>query len=145
MARRYSKAWRGTTDRLPASGPFARLSPKYKNKKTEIDGIVFASRKEAMRYISLRAQESEGSIRSLQYQVRMPIEVNGEHICDYIADFVYERREEFEDPQHGHAMLGDWQRVVEDVKGYRKGQAYQIFRLKAKLLQATAGVHVQEF
>lgn len=110
-------------------GKKAKQGSKYRNVKTEVDGRVFASKKEARRYCGLKLLEKVGAVQNLRCQVRMPVDVNGHHICDYIADFVY-----------------DWRgaQIVEDVKGYRKGPAYQMFILKRKLIQATLGVLIVE-
>ena len=42
---------------------------KYHNKKTEIDGIVFDSRKEALRWHELKLMENAGLISDLRRQV----------------------------------------------------------------------------
>lgn len=47
----------------------------------------------------------------------------------YIADFVY---------NHAGKM------VVEDVKGYRRGPAYDLFAVKRKLMLYRYGIRVQE-
>ena len=62
---------------------------KYRNKRTEVNGIVFASKKEATRYCELKTLERCGAIRDLDCQVRLPLEINGERICVYICDFRY--------------------------------------------------------
>lgn len=95
---------------------------KYGNIKAEAEGIKFHSRREANRWMALRLMEKAGEIKDLQRQVAYPIEVNGIKICDYIADFVYEKGEI----------------VVEDAKGYRT----EIFNLKAKLMKAVHGVEI---
>lgn len=74
---------------------------KHRNQKTEIDGRVFDSKKEARHYLDLRAEQQDGRISGLRCQVAFPLVVNGVHICDYVADFVYVR---------------DGKQVVEDVK-----------------------------
>ena len=98
---------------------------KYGNIKAEADGLIFASKKERARWMQLRLEEKGGGITRLQRQVVYPIAVNGLNVCDYIADFVYERAGTV---------------VVEDAKGYRT----DIYRLKAKLMLAVHGVTVLE-
>ena len=44
---------------------------KYHNKKTEVDGIIFDSKKEANRYIELKMLERAGKIHDLQLQVKL--------------------------------------------------------------------------
>ena len=41
---------------------------KYNNKKTEIDGILFDSKKEASRYLMLKQMQIDGSIKDLSLQ-----------------------------------------------------------------------------
>lgn len=74
---------------------------KYRAQKTEVDGIVFHSKREAKRWTELRLMEKEGSIRDLKRQVKFPLTVNGQPILlrsgrykggrkvSYIADFTY--------------------------------------------------------
>jgi hypothetical protein len=108
-------------ERKPGRG---RVS-KYGNIRTEAAGMKFDSRREARRWMVLRLEERAGAIESLQRQVVYPIKVNGIHICDYIADFVYEREGEI---------------VIEDSKGFRT----DLYRLKAKLMLACHDVKVVE-
>lgn len=103
----------------------AKKRSKYGNVKAEADGQVFASKRERGRWMDLRLEEQAGEIKNLQRQVVYPIEINGFKVCEYIADFVYERGEEL---------------VVEDSKGYRT----EMFRLKSKLMRAVHGIEVVE-
>lgn len=98
---------------------------KYRNKKVEIDGIVFDSKKEAKRYGDLKLLERAGQIRDLTLQVRMPLEVNGQKVCTYISDFRYQDR---------------GQTVYEDCKGIRT----PVYLLKRKLVKAILGVEILE-
>ena len=94
--------------------------------KVVVDGITFDSRYEAARYRALKVCEKHGVITDLQLQVRYPLEVNGELVCTYIADFTY--------------YLPDGTFVVEDAKGYRE----PVYRLKAKLFKACMGFSITE-
>lgn len=102
---------------------------KYHARKTEIDGLVFDSRAEANRYLQLKLLERAGEITDLELQVRYDLRVNEAKVCDYVADFRYR--------ENGRV-------VVEDVKGYKKGNAYAVFRLKSKLMKAVHGIDVIE-
>lgn len=73
---------------------------KYKNEKTEYEGITFDSKKEKKTYIQLRLLEKCGKIFDLKRQVSfelLPAQyrvINGkktciERACKYIADFTY--------------------------------------------------------
>lgn len=97
---------------------------KYGNIKAEADGLTFASKAERGRWMDLRLMEKAGEVKELKRQIRYPLEVNGMHICDYIADMVYEKNG----------------LVVEDVKGYRT----EIYRLKKKLMLACHGIEIKE-
>lgn len=111
--------------------PLVQAKPsKYKNKKVNLDGMVFASIKEKKRYVDLRWQEEGRLITGLRRQVAYKLAVNGVDVCAYIADFVY-------------VDLRGRERV-EDVKGYRKGEAYRLFKMKKALMLAVHGVVVEE-
>lgn len=101
------------------------VKSKYHNRKTEHEGIVFPSRKEANRYIELKLLEHAGKIRGLERQVKFPLIVNGVKVCTYVADFVY---------QQGTKA------IVEDAKGYRTRE----YNLKRKLMKACHGVEILE-
>src|SRR3990167_11252197 len=62
---------------------------KYRAVRTTVDGITFASKKEAARYTDLKTLENGGVIDSLILQKRFELWVKGDRICTYIADFVY--------------------------------------------------------
>lgn len=118
---------------------------KYKNRKTEIDGVVFDSEKEARRYQELRLLERAGKIAQLRRQkkfVLIPAQreknatgkrgqpIKGKLIereCAYYADFCY-----FDTETLAY--------VVEDVKGVRT-PAYVI---KRKLMLHKYGVRIRE-
>ena len=94
---------------------------KYSNKKTMVDGHLFDSKKEAVRYGLLKMRESLGEITHLELQPEFRCVVNGVLVCKYRADFAY-----FEEGRG---------RIIEDVKSAitRKNRAY---RIKKKLVEA---------
>jgi hypothetical protein len=94
---------------------------KYRNVKTTVDGITFASAAEARRYGQLKLLERAGHIRDLQMQVRYSIVWNGAKITTYVADFVY-----FD------------QKAGQEVREYVKGMLTPVYRIKAKLMAAQA-------
>lgn len=98
---------------------------KYGNRKTEVDGLIFDSAREAKRWSELRLLERAGRIADLKRQVRYALDVNGQPICHYVADFVYR---------------ADGQPVVEDAKGFRT----DVYKLKAKLMKAVHSITVVE-
>ncbi len=107
-------------------GERARKS-KYGNQKTFVDGMVFASKREADRYAELKLLLSAGEISNLRMQPHLPCDVNGTHVCTYVADFAYTKS-------------GDSRETFEDSKGHRTA----LFILKKKLVQACHGIEVLE-
>jgi hypothetical protein len=67
-------------------------------------------------------------VRNLELQVRFALEVNGQKICTYIADFRYEKEN----------ANGDWETIVEDAKGVETPE----FKLKKKLMKACLGIEI---
>lgn len=102
---------------------------KYRNVKVTMSGITFDSKKEAARYLCLKDDEKRGLVINIAVHVRIPLKVNGTHVCDYEADFVYERKR----------SDGSWEHVVEDVKGFKT----DVYKLKKKLV-AALGITIHE-
>lgn len=107
----------------PAPKPVA----KYKAVPTEIDGVKFASRKEAKRYKDLLLLQKAGKISDLKLQPVIRCVVNGELVCKYIADFFY-------------IDLATMKDTFEDAKGYQT----PVYRLKRKLVHACTGITILE-
>lgn len=103
------------------------MASKYKAKRTTVDGISFASRKEAQRYIELKLMERAGSISDLQLQVPYVLLPKTSHgrAVKYIADFVYNE---------------GGRQVVEDVKGYKT----DVYKLKKRMMQELLGIEIVE-
>lgn len=100
---------------------------KYRAVRTVVDGISFASKREAKRYSELRLLEQGGVISDLELQVCYPCEVNGQLVCRYYADFRY---------REGGRV------VVEDVKV--NPTATPVYKLKKKLVRALYGLEILE-
>lgn len=102
---------------------------KYHNRKTEIDGIVFDSKREAQRYAELQLLQRAGEIRDLSMQVEFELipKQDGERACKYKADFVYH-------------MADTGKMVVEDVKGKRTRE----YIIKRKLMLWRHGIKIVE-
>lgn len=98
---------------------------KYRNQPTEVDGIRFASKKEARRYSDLKLLERAKEIENLVLQPRYPLTVAGMHVATYVGDYQYDE-------------VKSGRRVTEDVKGVKT----DVFRIKAKLFQALYGREV---
>jgi hypothetical protein len=92
------------------------VSPK---EDRTVDGIVFASKREATRYSELRLMQKCGSIHELKLQPKFAFPMG----FSYVADFRYCERE----------LTGEGIRhkyVTEDVKGIQT----PVFRLKRKCM-----------
>jgi hypothetical protein len=129
VRRRIRKALRGAHesgsdkcgDRFNQSEP----NSKWHNVRTTLDGITFASKHEAERYAELKIERRAGEITDLELQKRFSRDVNGVHICDYVADFAYKRNGE---------------EIVEDAKG----KATELYRIKKALMLAVLGIEIVE-
>lgn len=98
---------------------------KYRNVRTEVDGITFHSKKEAARYSDLKLLERAGQIKDLRIQVPFLFELNDVRICKYFADFVYRE---------------NGKEVVEDCKGKRTKD----YMIKRKLMKAFFAIEIFE-
>lgn len=103
---------------------------KYGNKKTEIDGIKFDSKKEAKRYGELMMMLKVGEIGLLERQVVFELKVEGKRVCKYIADFAYTVQE-------------TGLKVVEDVKSVAT-RKLPLYMLKKKLMKQVHGIEIKE-
>ena len=105
---------------------------KYRNKKTEVDGVTFDSKREAARWGELRLLERAGHIRGLERQVPYVLAPGVKFVgakraqpaLRYISDFVY--------------VEGDMS-VVEDVKG----AITDSFRIKRHLMKSIFGIDIR--
>src|SRR4051812_28082113 len=113
--------------RLPARS-------KYRAVRTEVDGIVFASKREAKRYSELKMLRDSGHIFLLVRQPRYRLVVNGKHCGDYVADF------EYFPMKAGGTEYDPGRKVIEDVKGVKT----PVYRLKKKLVEAIYGIEIRE-
>jgi hypothetical protein len=104
-----------------------QVAPKIER---TVDGITFASKKEAARYGLLKLREKIGEIVDLKLQPKFPVDIGGERLCVYTADFSYYDR-----------RLG--RVVIEDSKstGTAKDAAY---RLRKKAAELAHGITVDE-
>jgi hypothetical protein len=110
--------------------PSVKKPSKYRNTKTEVDGIVFDSKKEAARWLELKALEASGKISRLCRQVRVPLKVNGVVVAHWVADFEYQ--ESVLDPLVWEDVKSDYTRKL------------PVYRLKKKLVKAIYGVDIKE-
>lgn len=110
---------------------------KFNAVKVEIDGLNFDSKKEAKRYIQLKAMQQHKEIRELKHhqcfelapKMRIAGEKRAKPALRYFADFTY------------YTAAGEF--VVEDVKSAitRKTASY---RNKKHLMKTVLNIDVQE-
>ena len=115
---------------------------KYRNKPTVVDGIRFASKKEAGRYGELKLLERIGEITDLELQPRFNFKLpNGALLRAgklgkpraYIADFRYREREK----SQGRDV---YRVIVEDVKGMKT----ELYKWKRDLMRDLNGITIRE-
>ena len=98
---------------------------KYRAIPTEVDGIRFASKKEAKRYVELKLMEKKTMITDLELQPKIPIEImntatgESKKVGSYVADFRY-----FCNQRH--------KVITEDVKGFKT----PLYKFKKKCVEA---------
>lgn len=118
-----------TPGKKPYYGDGPSPYSKYRAKRTEIDGITFASKMEGRRYVQLKDMVKRGEIRDLEIQPRFRLEVDGQKICDYVGDYRYF------DVAKGEV-------IVEDVKS--PATITPIYRVKRRLMQVLLGITILE-
>lgn len=103
-----------------------RYRSKYKNVRTEYNGVLYDSKKEANYAYRLDLLQSCGEVTKWFRQVRLPLDVNGQKVCTYVVDFVV------------HCSDGTIEHV--DVKGYKT----DVYKLKKKLVKAVLDIDIKE-
>jgi hypothetical protein len=106
---------------IPPSVNRGRFPVVDKARRT-VNGIVFDSRKEAVRYSELLLLQRAGEITSLEPQVECKVVINRKHFCTFTVDFYYV------DKRRNVA-------VYEEIKssGTAKDAAYRLRRKAAEL------------
>lgn len=103
---------------------------KYGAKKTEVDGHVFDSKAEALRYSVLKIRQDLGQIKDLELQPAYTLHaLGGSKVGTYKADFRY-------------TLVATGEPIVEDVKGGKATQT-EMFRWKKRHMKAEYGIEVQ--
>ena len=103
-----------------------KKKPRVKNAvKIDTPYGRFDSQAEYERFCDLKLLEAGGAITGLRRQVAYPVEINGVHICVWVADFVY-------------LDVATGQEIREDLKGH----ATDVFKLKKKLVEAYHGFKI---
>jgi hypothetical protein len=99
-----------------------RFRHKFHAIPTELDGIRFASKKEAQYYADLKLRQAAGIVLFFLRQVPFHLPGNIRYVCDF-AEF-----------------LADGQVRFVDVKGYKT----DMYKLKHKQVKAVYGVTIEE-
>lgn len=107
----------------------ATRRPKYGNRVTEIDGLTFASAKEAARYLELKAALAAGAIRDLEVHPRFPLVVHGQDCGAYVGDFAF--------------VDAAGVRHLEDVKSPAT-RKLAMYRFRRRLVWALYGLQIKE-
>jgi hypothetical protein len=102
---------------------------KYRNKKTVVGGLLFDSKKEASYYTQLMWRKKAGEIKEIMLQEKFKVEIEGKHICYYLADFVI--------------VYPDGRKEVIDVKS-EITKKNPVYRLKKKLVEALYKIKIIE-
>ena len=98
------------------------LKHKFKAIATEVDGIKFASKKEAKRYQELLLLKEHGSILFFLRQVPFHLPGNVKYVCDFMIFW----------------LTGDV--TIEDVKGVKT----DTYILKKKLVKSFYPIEIME-
>lgn len=124
---------------------------------TAPDGTKFASKGEFARWNFLCDMQACGNIKDLRRQIKFNLEVNGQKICGYIADFGYkvvvrddvygfegaktkmvQTREVLDSGLIRAGMRWEEIETIEDYKGMETPE----FKLKKKLMLAIHGIDI---
>jgi hypothetical protein len=95
---------------------------KFFAKPTELDGIKFASKKEAKRYIELKMLKTSNEVLFYLRQVPFHLPGNVRYVCDFMVFW----------------SNGDI--TIEDVKGMKT----EMYAAKKKILESTYPIHITE-
>lgn len=109
---------------------YGKVQSKYGNKKTEYNGRVFDSKKEAkyaqrLEYLK-HAHNPKDKVMQVEYQIPYAITAKNKIVAHYFADF--------------RVTYGDKRQEVIDVKGVRT----PVYILKKKLVEASHGIKIIE-
>lgn len=103
---------------------------KYRNKRTEYDGRIFDSKKEAefarLLDVCRKASDASDRVVDVQFQPVFPVLINGKKIFTYKADFT--------------VTYADGRVEIIDVKGFKT----PVYRLKKKAVEAYYKIKILE-
>lgn len=99
---------------------------KFRAIRTEYNGHMYDSKKEAAHAMSLDLRARAGEINVIERQVPLTVIINGHKCFKYVADF--------------RVTYPDGRIEYQDVKGHRTG----MYRLKKKVVEAYFGIVIVE-
>ena len=99
-----------------------RFKHKFNAQRTEVDGIKFASKKEAQYYADLKLRQAAGLVLFFLRQVPFHLPGNIRYVCDF-AEFL----------ENGEVRFVD-------VKGFKT----DMYKLKVKQVKDVYGVTIEE-
>lgn len=107
---------------------------KFNAVRCQFDGETYDSTKELKFHQQLknqmRAVDKTFKVTSIERQVRFDIAIAGKNIGFYKLDF--------------KVTYADGKSRYFDIKGLKTGSAYQLFKLKKKIVQAIYGIVIEE-
>lgn len=121
-----------TTEEYLAHKARKQVKNKLGAVQKEYNGHKYPSIKEAAYAMNLdfRLKAKNDCLLRWERQVNFKLAVNGMHVTTYRLDFLEHNR--------------DGSRIYVDVKGRRSGNAYEMFRIKKRLMLALLGIDVIE-
>ncbi len=72
---------------------YSRYSSKLHNVRQTYNGYSYASQLEARYAMDLDLRVKGNDIKSWERQIKIPLDVNGEHISNYYIDFIIEHND----------------------------------------------------
>ncbi|MEN0059584.1 MAG: DUF1064 domain-containing protein [Bdellovibrio sp.] len=126
------------------------MKNKFINKKVKLDGLTFASKKEARFYLYFKGLERDGKISHLQTQVRFDFPINGEILryadsnrpLTYYADFTYIENEILVVVDVKCAVFKG--KLTEAQKKRRAALIRPEYKIKKALMKSVHGISVVE-
>lgn len=114
---------------------------KYNAIKTKVDGIIFDSKKEAVYYSQLLMQKK--AVNDSDRVIKIELQPRYNYKIEYHANGRVVQKSAFYKADFG-VTYADKRIEIIDVKGYKKGSAYQIFKRKKKIIEALYLIEIIE-
>ena len=112
----------------PRRAPEPQRKNKYGAQKTELDGLMFDSKKESVQWAKFCRMEAAGLISNLKRQTALEFHVKGKKMFTYKPDM------EYDTPDGAHHYV--------DVKSEITAKN-PVFRLKRKIIEAEYGITIE--